>query len=102
MSINHVRAGAPLSAPPRPPPEWSAEFGQQLLRWLQTLEQVLSGVSYGRFSGLFLPGFPTSGYNLRAGEVFANNGVLTLVREDDIWAGGFAILVSVGSVTVTS
>lgn len=101
MAIDRSRAGAPLSAPPRPPPEWTAEYGQQLLRWLQTVERVLSGVSYGRFSGLFLPGLPTSGYNLRPGEVFANAGVLTVVREDDIWVGGFAISVDSGSVTTS-
>ena len=62
----------------------------------------MTGFSYARLSGMFLaPTFPTSGYGLRAGEVFANDGILTVVREDDIWLGGFAVAAELGTLTVT-
>lgn len=92
-----------LPAPPRPQDEFSREWSNQMNRWLTNLADKLNGVYYLRGSGLYLDpnSFPTSGYGLRAGEVFANDGVLTWVREDDIWAGGFAVSAEVGTVTVS-
>lgn len=89
-------------APPRPPPQgWTPDYGNQLNRWLENVTNILSGFTYGRFSGMLLaPTFPTSGYGLRAGEVFANDGILTVVRPDDIWAGGFTMSVGIGTLTV--
>lgn len=92
-------------APPRPPPGgvWTLEYGNQLNRWLENVTNILSGFTYGRFSGILLADtFPTSGYGLRAGEVFANDGVLTVVRPDDIWAGGFLVTTGLGTLTVTT
>lgn len=99
-----MAVGPPIfPAPPRPPDgQWNADYGNQLNRWLQNTIDQLSGFTYGRFGGIMLaPTFPTSGYGLRAGEVFANDGILTVVRTDDIWLGSFAIDVGLGSVTVT-
>lgn len=100
MPVNQIPI---LPAPPRPPPSgWSQEYGNELNRWLTSISEILTGFTYGRFNGLFLATtFPTSGYGLRAGEVFANDGILTVVREDDIWAGGFAITTELGTLTVT-
>jgi hypothetical protein len=91
-------------APPRPPPEgWTQDYGNQLNRWLENLSQFIAGINYVRASGLYLaPGsFPTSGYGLRAGEVFSNAGILTVVREGDIWMGSFAIGSGLGTLTVS-
>ncbi len=90
-------------APPRPPASgWSESYGNELNRWLENVTKQLTGFTYGRFSGMMLADtFPTSGYGLRAGEVFANDGVLTVVREDDIWIGSFAVTGSVGTITVS-
>ena len=90
-------------APPRPPPGgWTESYGNELNRWLENVTRQLSGFTYGKFSGMLLADtFPTSGYGLRAGEVFANDGVLTMVREDDIWIGSFAVTSSVGTITVS-
>lgn len=90
-------------APPRPPPGgWTPDYGNQLNRWLENVTAILSNFTYGRFSGMMLADtFPTSGYGLRAGEVFANDGVLTVVRPDDIWIGSFAVTGSVGTITVS-
>ncbi len=90
-------------APPRPPAGgWTESYGNELNRWLANVTETLGGFTYGRFSGMMLATtFPTSGYGLRAGEVFANDGVLTMVRVDDIWIGSFAVTGSVGTITVS-
>lgn len=92
-----------LPPPPRAQPEWSLEYANQMNRWLTQIQQLLSSIYYLRGSGLYLSpdSFPTSGYGLRAGEVFANDGILTWVRLDDIWAGSFSVSAEVGSLTVT-
>ena len=90
-------------APPRPPASgWNESYGNELNRWLENVTRQLTGFTYGKFSGMMLATtFPTSGYGLRAGEVFANAGILTVVREDDIWIGSFAVTGSVGTITVS-
>lgn len=91
-----------IPAPPRAPDPPTPAYFNELNRWLDNLQRIVSGVSFVRANGLFLTSnFPTSGYGLRAGEVFANDGVLTLVREDDIWAGAFAVSAELGTLTVT-
>ena len=45
--------------------------------------------------------FPTSGYGLRTGEVFANDGILTVVQADGAYLGSFAVTGSVGTLTVS-
>jgi hypothetical protein len=92
-----------LPAPPRPVQLFSFDWSNQMNRWLTQLQAYVFGVHYGRFSSLYLApeSFPTSGYGLRAGEVFANAGVLTVVREGDIWMGSFAASAEIGELTVT-
>lgn len=93
-----------LPAPPRVPAEgWTADYGNQMNRWLQSLSLQLAGISYLRGSALYLSpeSMHTSGYGLKPGEVFANAGILTMVRADDIWAGSFEITGEVGTLTVT-
>jgi hypothetical protein len=90
-----------LKAPPRYTGQADNDYHNELNRWFQSLYDYTSGVTYLRGNGLFLPNLPTSGYLLKAGEVFSNGGVLTIVRDGDIWAGGMSIGCAVGSVTVT-
>jgi len=93
-----------IPPPPRPPPggEWTVDYGNQLNRWLENLARIVGGVNYGRFNGIYLASsFPTSGYGLYPGEVFANDGILTVVRPDDIWLGSFAVGAELGTLTVT-
>jgi hypothetical protein len=81
---------------------FTQDWVNELNRWLTGLSEQQAGFIYARLNGMFLATtFPTSGYGLRAGEVFANDGILTVVREDDIWAGGFAITTELGTLTVT-
>ena len=100
-------AGTPLvpifPAPPRPPPQgWTPDYGNQLNRWLTNITDQLAGFTYGRFSGMLAAEtFPTSGYGLRTGEVFANDGILTVVQADGAYLGSFAVTGSVGTLTVS-
>ena len=87
--------------PPRPGPEYSVDYMNQLNRWLENISRFVVGINYLRGSGLYLNGIPTSGYGLYPGEVFSNDGVLTIVREDDIWMGSFAVSAELGELTVT-
>lgn len=93
-----------LPAAPRPPAQWSQEYGNQLYRWLTALQNYYGGYPFLRGSALFfLPGaLPETGYGLLPGTVFSNAGVLTVVREDDIWAGPLTATVALGTVTVTT
>lgn len=96
--------GIILPAPPRPPREYTPEYGNQLYRWMESLARHTQSVYYLRGSGLYLSpdSLPTSGYGLKPGEVFANAGILTVVREDDIWLGSQSATGSVGTLTVTT
>jgi hypothetical protein len=88
-------------APPRAPAAFTQDWANELNRWLTGLSEQQAGFLYARLSGMFWPNPPTSGYGLRAGEVFSNDGILTVVQEDDIWAGGFAVTMELGTLTVT-
>ena len=92
-------------APPRPPPDgqWTADYGNQLNRWLENVTAYWAGFTYGRFSGMMLSTtFPTSAYGLRVGEVFLNVNVLTVVRANDAWlTPGLSMTGSVGTITVS-
>jgi hypothetical protein len=88
-------------APPRAPAGFTQEWVNELNRWLQGLSEAQAGFLYARLSGMYWPNPPTSGYGLYPGEVFSNDGILTVVQEDDIWAGGFAITAELGTLTVT-
>lgn len=93
-----------LPPPPRAPAQWTVDYANQLNRWLTNIQDTLQGIYLLRGSGLYLSpdSLPTSGYGLYPGMVFANDGVLTIVRPDDIWAGGFAVTTGLGSVTVST
>lgn len=93
-----------IPAAPRPVAQWTVEYGNQLYRWLTGLQNYYSGFQYLRGSGLFfaLGSLAETGYGLRPGMVFSNAGVLTVVREDDIWVGSLAVQTGLGTVTVTT
>ena len=92
-----------ISPPPRPPYEgYSVEWANRLVQWLQVFAEQQNGIMYLRAHGMILEGFPVTGYGLKAGEVFTNAGIMTMVREGEVWAGGFGIEAQVGSVTVNA
>lgn len=92
-----------LPAAPRPVATWTVEYGNQLYRWLSALQNYYGGYPYLRGSGLFFvaDSLPETGYGLVPGMVFSNAGVLTVVREDDIWVGSLSATGAIGTVTVT-
>lgn len=90
-----------LPAPPRASDMFTAAYGSQMNRWLEGLVRYITGVNYGKFSSLYLPGLPQAGYGLIPGEVFSNGGILTVVQVDDIWVGPLMAVGEVGTVTVT-
>lgn len=87
--------------PPRAPAAFTQEWANELNRWLQSLSDAQAGFVYARLSGMYWPDPHTSGYGLRAGEIFSNGGVLTVVQEGDIWMGGVAASTRLGTLTVT-
>jgi hypothetical protein len=104
MADNDASVVPIIPAPPRPPRAgWTESYGNELNRWLENTIRTLTGFQYARLWGMYLaPGvFPTSGDGLKPGEVFSNDGILTLVREGDIWAGGFEVSAELGTLTVT-
>lgn len=94
-----------IPAPPRPPVDgWTVDYGNQLNRWLENLSRLATSVSYGRFNGLYLAdSFPVSAYDLKPGEVFANAGILTVVRSGDVGLSGTSVTATgtLGTITVT-
>lgn len=92
-----------LQAPPRYTGQDPTDYANAVNLWLANLYSYVTGVTYLRGNGLYFPppSLPTSGYGLYPGEVFSNNGVLTLVAADAIWLGGLSASATVGSVTVT-
>ncbi len=99
-------SGSPLvaifPAPPRPPSgQWTADYGNQLDRWLRNVTDQLSGFTYERVSGMLWVG-PFSPEGLRTGEVFANVNVLTVIRLNDAWLWpGVSATGAVGTITVS-
>lgn len=92
-----------LSPPPRGTSEWTQEYANQLNRWLENLARLFGGIYYLRGSGLYLSpdSLPVGPYGLYPGEVWANDGILTWVREGDIGLSMVYGTGTVGSVTVT-
>lgn len=90
-----------LPAPPRYTGQAPEDYANQMNRWLDSLYSYVTGLTYLRGNGLFLPGLPMTGAGLRVGEVFSNGGVLTIVRASDIWIDTFAVTAYAGTVTVS-
>ena len=86
--------------PPRAPKELTVDWANQLTRWLTELYPADGSMAYLRGGGLYLQDLPSTGHGLKTGGVFSNAGILTVVREDDIWIGGVKVSVSPGTVTV--
>jgi hypothetical protein len=91
-----------IPAPPRPPAGVEPQqYFNEMTRWLENFSRLVAGVHYLRGSGLYLPELDQSAYGLKAGEVWANAGILTWVREGDNGLTGVSATGSVGTLTVT-
>lgn len=90
--------------PPDAPLEYTQLWGSQIVRWLVRNVLLRSADPTPIVAAEIYfppPGLPTTGYGLAIGSVFDNGGVLTIVRNGDIWLQGSATALSVGTVTVT-
>lgn len=98
-----VNQAVMIPAPPRMPEKPDTQYFGELNRWLISLAQFLGDAHYVRATGLFFPdgSLPTTGYNLKPGEVFSNDGVLTVVQDGDIWMGPLSATTGLGTLTVT-
>lgn len=90
-----------LPPPPRPSSQYNQEYANQLVRWLEQLARTMTGLSYLRGTGLYLPQLPTSGVGLKPGEVYQEARYLRVVLEGDASVTGASAAGAVGSVTVT-
>ena len=86
-------------------PNPSAEYSQlEMDLLLRTLETVLERLSFPlvvRGGRLYLTNLPSNGSGLVTGEVFEDNGILKIVRSEDVFAGSLVGTGAVGTVTVT-
>lgn len=90
-----------ITAPPRVVTEPDRQWADNLVRWLERFVVEQRGAGALRGGTLYLSNLPSNGFCLKAGEVFENNGILTIVRENDIWTGPLSTTVTAGAVTVT-
>lgn len=87
---------------PRSPQIWDHGYISRLVNTIQASLDLLSNPSILRGGELFLSNLPTRGANLAPGYVFSDGGFLRIVREDDVFADSLYVVVSVGTVTVTT
>lgn len=73
--------------------------------FIQSLENTFRSYDNpgpGIHARLQLTDLPDTGDGLRVGDIFSNGGVLTIVRENDIFLGTVSSVVSLGELTVTT
>ena len=87
---------------PRPSRDWDHSYMNNLVRALQQAFDTTSNPSLLKGGELYLNNLPTLGAGLREGYVFADSGVLKIVRANDVFADTFPITVSVGTVSVST
>lgn len=87
---------------PRPTHDYSSSYMNNLVKALQQAFDTAHNPSLLKGGELYLSNLPTLGAGLREGYVFADSGVLKIVRSNDIFADTFPITVSVGTVLVST
>ena len=87
---------------PRPPAEYSQDYMDKLVLALTNI--VRAGQTAGPFfvSTLNMAACPPNGNQLRAGDIFSDNGFLKIVGLNDAYSPSFVAQVSLGTVTVTT
>lgn len=87
---------------PRPTKDYDVTYMNHLVRELRQAFDSANDPSLLKGGELYLDNLPTLGAGLRVGYVFADSGVLKIVRENDVFADTFPITVSVGTVSVST
>lgn len=86
-------------AVPRP---GSADYQQQLTRWMQNTIDYLAGFIFGRFNGMLLATtFPQTGVGLTPGEVFVDGDILRVVKLGGAYLSSVSATAAVGTITVS-
>ena len=88
-------------AAPRAPTEFTQEWAMQLNRWIENYTRLAAFPAVLRGGRLYLPDLPTNAYGLNVGEVFSNNGILTIIREGDAYIGPIVSKTELGTLRVT-
>lgn len=102
MTIDPTKSVATLApAPPRAPNDYTADWANQLNRWLINYTRLAGFPAVLRGGRLYLPSLPASGYGLIVGEVYRDGDLLRVVLEGSGYIGGVAATGSVGTLTVT-
>ena len=101
--MSHVSSTKlPMPYLPRPSSDVIDQgYIDHLLFTLQQALDILASEQPRRFSEIALLDIPSTGSQLRVGEVFEDSGILKIVRTGDIFAGTLVGTMSLGSVTVT-
>jgi len=87
---------------PRASDEYDSSFMNNMIKAIQNGFEDLRAPPMLRGGELFLNNLPTRGATLPVGYVFADAGVLKIVRKQDIFADSFSLTVSSGKVTVST
>lgn len=88
-------------APPRAPLEFSADWANQLNRWLINYTRLANFPAVLRGGRLYLPSLPASGAGLIVGEVYRDGDLLRVVLEGYCYAQTIVATGSVGTLTVS-
>lgn len=100
--IDPTRSSATTQpAPPRAPLEFTADWANQLNRWLTNYTRLAAFPAVLRGGRLYLPSLPASGYGLIVGEVYRDGDLLRIVLEKNAYIGGLSAAGSVGTLTVS-
>lgn len=102
MTIDPTKSSATITpAPPRAPNDYTADWANQLNRWLINYTRLAGFPAVLRGGRLYLPSLPGSGAGLIVGEVYRDGDLLRIVIEGAGYVTGFAAQGSVGTLTVS-
>jgi len=99
--IDPTKSSATLQpAPPRAPLEFSADWANQLNRWLINYTRLANFPAVLRGGRLYLPSLPTSGAGLIVGEVYRDGDLLRVVIEGAGYVGTVSATGQLGTLDV--
>ena len=80
----------------------SIEYLNALVRSIEDMRDALISTRFGRFSEINLADLQSHGGNLRDGDIFENNGILTIIRAGEAYAAPTSMTVSQGTIAVVT
>lgn len=99
--IDPTKSSATIQpAPPRAPNEYTADWANQINRWLINYTRLAAFPAVLRGGRLYLPSLPTSGAGLIVGEVYRDGDLLRVVLEGAGYAGTVSAAGQLGTLGV--